>query len=132
MKKINFTLGNALLGCFLAMIEKENHGLSYELNFNTFKLKTVLTESLEVFESAKKSFFEKNEKGELNKYHLMNGVPFAIVKEGEPIPDENVGYKVIESQQKQFDELVEKFNNDLFEFKLKTLNQKELKKAICL
>tara|TARA_R110000796_G_scaffold60642_9_gene140331 strand:- start:18663 stop:18992 length:330 start_codon:yes stop_codon:yes gene_type:complete len=89
MKKFNFVYASALIQCFSAMVQKDKHGLSYELNFNIFKLRSIISESLEIFKEAGKTL-----KGE------------------------------------ELKQLEDKFNKEIFEFKLKSLDEKVLKKLI--
>jgi hypothetical protein len=115
MKKLKNSIGNALFNCFSEMAKKEGHGFSYELNFNIFKMRAVLTEAFEVFDEAKKAFYQKDKDGVLETF---------LNSEGEKI------YKVIEGKQVEFNEMILKFNSDIFSFSLKTINEKDLKKAI--
>ena len=130
MKELVIKNADPLYGCLVLMNEKEGHGLSYELNYNIFKLKPLLVDFYNRLKESKESFFEKDDNGAVKRFKVVEGKNTTEIKESENVAKENIGFNVVAEKVNEFNMMIEKFNNELLSLDLKEFDNSVIKKAI--
>tara|TARA_R110000803_G_scaffold69859_2_gene132449 strand:+ start:17 stop:469 length:453 start_codon:yes stop_codon:yes gene_type:complete len=130
MKELVIKNADPLYGCLVLMNEKEGHGLSYELNYNIFKLKPLLVDFYNRLKESKESFFEKDNNGVVKRFRVVDGKNTTEIKEGENVGKESIGFSVVAGKVNEFNIMIEKFNNELLSLDLKEFDNSVIKKAI--